>query len=443
MKKGGFLFFLLFTAFSIYSQGKYRILNPKGVYKLKYELVNDLIILPVQVNGAELSFLLDTGINTTLIFSLDETDSIEVKNSTAIRLRGLGAGEPIAALKSLNNTIRIGEIESRNETIFIITEEVVGLSNRLGVEVNGIIGYDFFKDLIFEFNYPKSFVKVYDPKKYKYRPCSKCSDVPLTFFGNKPYVKALVDIDGAKKIEMTLLLDTGSGDAVWIFENESKGIKVPERFFEDFLGFGISGSVYGDRTRIKSLSLGDHKIEAVTASFPDSLYVKGVEEYSDRNGSIGAQIFKRFHTVLDYGNKNLRLSPNSQFDDPFEYNMSGVVVEHFGYQLVKDLLYGAKPQFEVEGNNSQGITVYKSTYKLNFTLQPQYRIAEIRPDSPAAAKGLQKGDVLVSINGKLAHKFSLGEISEILSSKEGRRIRMEIQRNGVIKKFVFKLVKIL
>ncbi|MFD1096687.1 aspartyl protease family protein [Salegentibacter chungangensis] len=443
MKKCALISLFLLLTIPGFSQSSFKIENSKGYFKQKFDLVNDLVILPVWVNGVELTFLLDTGINATIIFSLESVDSLEVKNATSIYLRGLGAGKPIPALKSLSNKVILGDAIDYDHSIYILTEEVMELSSRLGVPVNGILGYEFFKDFIVEMNYPREFIKVYNPETYEYKRCRRCTDIPIRFHRNKPYLEAEVEMPDGSVKTINLLLDNGSGDAVWLFEDEERQIKVPEKNFEDFLGFGISGSVYGKRTRINRLNLGDLELREITVSFPDSLYIKDVKSFEDRDGSLGSRVMKRFHSVLDYPNKRLRLKPNRYFNDPFEYNMSGVVVEHKGYELKQARDFGYQPSFSIEADPTGAVPVFESTYKLMFALEPQFRIAEIRPSSPAEMAGLKKGDIILKLNGREAKNLSLEKISGIFESREGRKIRLKIERDGVEKDFEFRLERIL
>lgn len=422
------------------AQSEYRVENQKGYFKLPFQLINDLVIVPVTVNGVELSFLLDTGVNATLIFAIDG-EIPDVKNTSRIFLRGLGPGEPVMALKAINNTVKLGDARSDSETLYIVDEELIGLSNRLGIELNGILGYDFFRDFIVDFNYRRKFIKVYAPEIYNYKKCRRCVDIPLIFDENKPYLEVKVEMEDQEH-NMLFLLDSGSGDAVWIFTDEERGITVPHPSFEDFLGYSISGSVYGKRSRISSLSLGDLKLKEVTASFPDSLYIKNVSLYDNRNGSIGSQIMKRFHYTLDYPGKNLRLKPNLDFRKSFEYDMSGVVVQHTGQRIVRH--YDAPPPFfDVEEIQSDGEEVSEITYQLKFSLAPQYQIAEMRPGSPAEKAGLQIGDKILEINGKPAHKYSLDKISSLFTSRDGRLIKLIVERELKEMKFTFRLKRIL
>src|SRR5690606_41472749 len=70
-----------------------------------------------------------------------------------------------------------------------------------------------------------------------------------------------------------LLVDSGSGDALWLFENE-EGINLPEENFHDFLGYGISGSIYGSRSRIGEINFGKYQLPDRKSTRLNSSHVK-------------------------------------------------------------------------------------------------------------------------------------------------------------------------
>lgn len=426
-----------------HAQGVFEIDRGKDKFDLPFQLVNDLVVIPVEINGVELSFLLDTGVESSIIFSLEEEDSLSIKNATDILIRGWGEGESINAIKSTGNVVRIGEASHSDFTVYIVYDHQISLSNRLGLPVHGIIGYDFFKDFVVDFNYTKKRLSVYRSNSYEYKRCRRCDDFDLVFYKNKPYINVMVNIRGDKYIPMDLLIDNGSGDAIWIFENSALGISVPDENFEDFLGFGMGGSVYGKRARINSLKLGKFNLDEVTASFPDTLYFEGINTYVSRNGSLGSQVLKRFHSTFDYRNKRLRLKPNKNFREPFEYDMSGIVLAHEGFTVVKDFENNNSPVFSETEDEFKGVVVYKSYSKVKFKLEPQYVVVELRPNSPAALAGLKIGDLIETINRKPAYNYELSEINKMFSSEEGKTIKLKINRDGVILNVEFKLKRVL
>ncbi len=444
MKAVYFLFlFSIFFMNSARAQPRFNIENNKDKFDLEFELVNDLVIIPVEINGVELSFLLDTGVDSTILFSLGDNDTVNLKNTETIYLRGLGEGEPIKALKSSGNEVKIGQAVNKDLNCYLVFDNPLGLSNRIGVPIHGIIGYDLFRDFVISFNYLKMELTAYNPGDFNYPKCGKCDDLPLTFRRNKPYINISGKIEG-ESIPLNLLVDSGSGDAIWLLSNEKEGIIIPDKNFPDFLGFGIGGSVYGKRSRIKEINLGNNVLTEVTASFPDTVYFKGIEAFAQRNGSIGAQILKRFNVTIDYPGKKMRLKPNKTFSEPFEYDMSGVVIAHDGFSIIKDIMRNPLPLRENDVNNTAaGKMVYKSTYDVKYSLEPQYKVAEVRPDSPASIAGLKVGDIILKINRRDAYKFSLSQISNLLSSQEGKSINLLIEREGVERKISFVLKRIL
>ena len=66
-----------------------------------------------------------------------------------------------------------------------------------------------------------------------------------------------------------MLLDSGGSDAIWLFEHSRKDITTPEVYFTDFLGVGLSGTIYGKRSRLFSLTIGRFLFKNPTVSFLD------------------------------------------------------------------------------------------------------------------------------------------------------------------------------
>ncbi|MFD2592157.1 aspartyl protease family protein [Aquimarina hainanensis] len=415
--------------------------------KIKFELANNLIVIPVELNGEKLSFVLDTGVGTTIIFSLENKKYLELKNISKIKLRGLGGGDALEGIKSVNNQLKIGNSLSRNHTVYMVFDDSIDLSSRMGFPVHGIIGYDFFKNFVIEVNYASKILKVYNPESYTYKKCKKCYDTVLDFNnGKRPYVKARYE-SSTGLVDLNLLMDSGSGSALWLFENAKKNIRIPQNSFVDFLGKGFNGDIYGKKTKVEGLRIGDFKIKNVTTSFPDSLYIRGVSKLR-RQGSLGGGVLKRFNVVVNYPDKKIRFKKNKYFKRPFYYNMSGLTIQHTGVRVQKQLRNSKSAvsfSFETRGGKEEGDMVSFTEYKSNFhySLAKQYEVVDVRKGSSAAAVGLKKGDVLLAINGKNADEYKLSDLNDLFYSKEGKKIRLRIERLGVELTYTFRLKKVI
>jgi len=293
-----FLFVGLFCFLSTSNaQTKFGITQNQKSTTIPFKLVNNLIIIPVEVNGIELSFLLDTGVSKPILFNLTDKDSIQIKNITPITIKGLGGNKPIDALRSIGNTFELKGLYNPSQELYVVLDEEINFSARIGFNIHGIIGYDLFKNFIVEVNYSKKRLKFYNPEKYKYRKCKKCEQIPLTLYRNKPYVVAAVSIENRAEVPAHLLVDSGSSDAVWLFKDEKKNILVPQKNYNDFLGKGLGGAIYGDRAKLTHLSIAGNKLLGAKVAFPDSVTTSLVRRNRKRNGSIGGEVLKRFNLV--------------------------------------------------------------------------------------------------------------------------------------------------
>ncbi|MBR9844942.1 MAG: PDZ domain-containing protein [Algicola sp.] len=435
LKKNLLILFLLFAFASSFSQTYFNLPSLEKD-KIRFDLVGNLIILPVELNGVELSFVLDSGVSKPILFNLANIDSLQVNKVETILLRGLGGGDAVEAIKSKNNFLSIGNALNINQDIYVVFDTSINFTPRLGVPVHGIIGYDLFKDFIVEINYASKYIVLHKPESYTYRKCRKCETFELSFYRNKPFIFGEVEVD-SNFVPVKLLIDTGSSDALWIFENEEKGlVPTDNMYFEDFLGKGLSGNIYGKRSKIKKFRLKRFELNDVNTAFPDSTSISLARKNTLRNGSISGEVLKRFNLIIDYKNKKLTLKKNRNFRDSFSYNKSGIIIEQNGVVIIRE----REKRSGLGYNDQTDSNVHVETithYKL--AVKPAYTIVEIRKDSPAEKAGLIKGDVILTINGKEAHTLELQNVIGYFKSKTGKMISLTIDRNGKIMSFDFRL----
>ncbi|MFY0604836.1 MAG: aspartyl protease family protein [Flavobacteriaceae bacterium] len=433
---------LIFLSFNILGQNKFNFYGPnQDKQDVRFRLINNLIVFPIEINGKQLSFILDTGVNKTILFSLLQSDSLDLRNVEKAALKGLGEGRPVEALLSRNNTFRIKNLISNNETLYVILEDKFDLSSKMGVTIHGIIGFNMFKDVIIKIDYRNKRLTFYNPKKYKQERCKKCVTFPLIFHNNKPYIRGKVATleDPDSLVDVKLLIDSGGSDALWLFEGSHEKIKTPTKFFNDVLGEGLSGTIYGKRSRISKFILGPYHIEKPTVSYLDTISSFNARKFKGRNGSLGGNILKRFKVWIDYPNQKITLKKAGSFTTGFNYNMSGITLTYSGKELVKEAQNTEMSVYDRANQSGSKSVSFITSYRYFF--RNTYMISGIAEGSPADLAGLKVGDIFLAINNKNAHEFNLQDIINLFQERDGKRIFLRMKRNGTYMKFKFRLRK--
>ncbi len=427
---------MLFAITSVFAQAKWN--SNKAKIKIPFELTHNLIIMNITLNDAPLNMILDTGSDRNLLFCFPEKDSLEIFNPRKVTFRGVGLGEPIEAIVSQKNNMKAKEYEDPNFEILIIDSQGVNIVNKLGVPINGIVGASFFKDFLVEIKYDTQEIILHKNKEnILSKKAKKYTNNTIQLIEDKPYIDLKLGIDDRLQ-NFKLLIDTGLGDGLWLFENDT--IKTPKLFFDDVLGRGLAGDIFGKRSRVKIIEMANYKIQEALVSFPDSISFPQHNLVKSRNGSLGGAITKRFNWFIDYQNQKVYYKKNDFFNKPFNYNMSGIELQHSGLQWIKE-------EIKINTSNNQlnlnELMLNDESKKYKYELKPVYEIYAIRKDSPAEKIGLKIGDRIVKINGKSSHMLTIQSISDLFQSEDGKLITIIIERLGQQLTFKFKLEKLL
>lgn len=427
--------------FTVLSQG-FKLPENQKTQKIKFQLINNLIIIPLKINGEKLSFVLDSGVRKPILFNISETDSLQINNVSEITIRGLGEGEAMKALSSKGNVFELGKARNNSQGLFVVMDKQINFSTSLGFPVHGILGYDLFRDFVVEINYGARHIKLHDPKKYTYSNSKKEQTLPLSIDGSKAYVTGTVLMQNSKNnIPVKLLVDTGSSDALWLFREPERGLEIPEKNYEDYLGRGLSGDIFGKRTKIQGVKIGDFVLKDAKAAFPYKESFGYIKNLGDRNGSVGGEILKRFNIVFDYSREKVTLKKNNNYSTPFQYNLSGIAIQHNGLRYITESIAGANGVVRKDENSFGNVQILLEN-KTRLSLVPEIVVSGIRAGSPAAEAGLREGDVILAVNGRRTHTFKLQEILKMLNQKEGKRIRVLIERYNRDLLFSFVLKKV-
>jgi hypothetical protein len=309
-------------------------------------------------------------------------------------VKGLGEGEQLTAYRSGNNTINIHGLVAYDQEIHMIINENFQISHILGIPVHGLIGFNLFKDYVVKIDYTNNKITLVKPENYTYREKQRDIVLPLIMEQDKPFVRTSIVTDKNEDVPVKLLVDTGASDALWLSTNSDNRISLPENNFETFLGRGLSGDLYGKKGRIGAIWVGPLVLYEPIVAFPDNELIDQLIGSNDRNGTLGAEILRRFYVTMDYPNNRLILTPNENLKDDFNYNMSGLEVT----------------------NPMPGL--------------PIFLISDIRKNSPAYYAGLQENDQIIALNNASNKTLTLNDINLLFQSREDKKIKMTVLRDG-------------
>ena len=422
------IFFNCFVGFSQSSDGFQFHRSNKRSYKINFKAYNNLIIIKVKLNGQYMNFLLDTGVDKTVLFGLKDIDGKIKNKSEKILIRGVSGKQKTFAYYIKNNVLEIGKLKDDSHNIYAIFDQNFNISNKIGYQIQGIIGFEFFRNLIVKISYSNKFLKIYNPEFFS-KKLRSYQALDLRLYLRKPYIKSSV-----KKNEYwqdyVFLLDTGSGDAVWVMPEEDK--EFPNSYFYDILGYGLADIITGIRSKAKALQVGKHIMQKPKIAYPDTTLYKGVS-FTKKSGVLGAEIMRRFDWVLDYSNAKAYIKPNNNYYDDFNYDMSGLLFKYDGYLNITryEIVF---PQTDQKNNYNNETDFKKAKQQLILEQRPILKVAAVRYNSSAYQAGFLENDIILKIDGRDSYKFNLDEISGILSSKEGRKINFVIERNGYVYK---------
>lgn len=376
----------------------------KRKVQIPFELRNNLIIVPVVLNGMlPLKFVVDTGVQTGILTQKSFSDILNLQYSKKYTISGPGGERIVEAYITNNVSLDLPGIHGTGHALLVLNEDYLELRNYLGTDVHGILGYELFSRFIIEINYEKKMLIAYSPARFK--PKRRYHKIDISVEDTKPYVISRITMKNGQTINAKLMMDSGASHGLLLEPQSDPRITVPEKSVSSQIGRGIGGEILGKVGRVKEFSLGDYTLKNPVANFPDpNSYMDSLKiGRTLRNGTIGGEILSRFNIVFNFSREEAYIKRNSSFKKKFYYNLSGLTVKAIGSDL------------------------------------NTFEIAEVRKESSAARADVKTGDLILSINGIATNTLDLNQVLGIFNMKPGKRINLQINRNGKILKKTFEL----
>ena len=430
----GILFLAFSSMQSCWAQTGFGIYNNEPKTRVRFMERNNLVIVPVTINNQiTLRFVLDSGVRgiiltekyyakllnlefdrNLIIRAPGSTDSIAARVVNDVEISLPAIPEEIIQTTGEDFNLDIGHtfdltnvqiaspaISAKKQSLTVLEEDYLKLTESLGVEVYGIIGYPLFRQFAIEIDHGNKVVTFHNPNTF-IAP-SYMDRVPLEVINSKPYANTNITSTNGQQLKAKLLVDLGASHALLLDEQSSGNLNKPEITLRGTIGHGLGGEIKGDIGRIKDFGLGPYKCNNVLASFPDSAYYQGNIELVDRNGTIGGEILSRFNVIFNYLDSTLYLTKGVKFKNPFEHNMSGMEYRLIGQELDRLL------------------------------------VINVKEDSPAGQAGIQMGDQIIKINRHKVGSSTFSHIGNLLRSKEGKKMNVKLIRGLQLIDTSFKL----
>ena len=255
---------------------------PKPIALVPFTQNGTLIALTVRVNASSkpLRFTLDSGASRCV---LDSHTARVLGLHVHDRGRGHGAGTGTFAYALISHLMfAVGDAVFRAPDTYAIDLANTGTQR----PEDGLIGFDFFTKYVVRIDYRKRLLTLYDPHTYHYS--GSGSVLPILLRRRVPYITVPIKVQGRSPELRTLLVDSGSEDAV------DDAIIARSTAPKRTVGAGVGlGARY-------SALLGPIQ----TVRFGRFL-VKDIQGVSSGVSIVGSAVLRRFTVIFDYAHKSM------------------------------------------------------------------------------------------------------------------------------------------
>jgi len=265
------------------------LLGKKDHVEFRYELQQGFMIVEVLLeNVIPLRMIFDTGAENTILFDRELADAIGADYEREILITGSDLDTVITANISRNIDMKLERCKKVSRDIIVIKNNNFLLREKLGIDVNGIIGGSFFPNLIVRIENNKRRIHLYRPTTFD-KDLEEYSEIPLEIVSNKPYINCQVATATITPINVKLLLDTGAALPFLLHTNTDTNLVLPQRTMLGTVGFGLSGPIRGVIGKSDYLRFGDYSYENIITSFQDIYFSNNSGRGLIRNGIFLAQ----------------------------------------------------------------------------------------------------------------------------------------------------------
>jgi hypothetical protein len=323
-----------------------------------FELVNNHIYADVSVNGSKpLLFIFDTGGHSLL--TPEAAKELRIAAQGSLTATGGGAGFVQSGVTRVAS-LRIGDATITDQPVSVVN---FGSPQIEGVDVKGMVGYEFFARFVTRFDYGTH--RITFVEKHHFDPGSAGIPVPIVFYGQLPQLAG-----SYAGIPADFCIDTGNRAGLILttpFVAKHKLRAGAGNGIVAMTGWGIGGPTFSFVTRGGVLKLGDVEVDRPLVAMSTDTGGSDAAEAFPNN--VGGGVLKRFVVTLDYDHYTMYLKP-----------VSGPVA---------DLDTFDRSGMWINGDPAG------------------FKIINVTKGGPAEKAGLKSGDIVVAVDGKPAQAIAL------------------------------------
>jgi hypothetical protein len=360
---------------------------------IPFEFVDNHLFIPVIVNGREQLWVIDTGAGMSVI---DKAFADEMGLELEGDMKGVGAGGTVDVSFANLPPFELEGIKFEEQAVAVI--DMSELLRRIGIDVVGILGFDFLSRFVTKVDYAGELVSFYDPDVFQYTGTGHELDVHI----KESVFETQATLDGVHS--GTWLFDLGAGTT------HLDGAYALREGYTDKHGVLGMGHGAGNEILRKVVKADSMLFAGFTVYEPRLSFSYGGTDTTlrtDKIGILGNTLFRDFVLYVDYGNERVIVEKGEHFGQPWPE-------DHSGLQIA----------WTVEGD--------------------EIEVTYVSPDTPADKAGFEKGDIVASINGiRVEHLDGVIAIREMMRAEPGTLYEFTIERASQEKKLRLKLEDLL
>ncbi len=357
----------------------------RSAENIPFDYIEEHIYLPVNLLGKERLWVLDCGASVNVI---DSSFAAELGLAFEGPIRGQGASGVVEFYFVTLPEYEVGGIRFNEQKVVALNFGHL-LKKATGLEVVGILGYDFLSRFVTKIDYAKRQISFYIPDRFEYKGDGRIFDSPIQY--NMLSLPATVDEDYSG----TWRVDIGADGLDFHFPFAQRHGLLDRKGVE-FLAGDAAGFSPLRVSRYREIKIGDFVVKDPHIGIA---LAKGTGSFAEETtvGNIGNAVLRHFVLYLDYADQRIILERGDDYGKVFPTTKSGLQV-----------MYNADNEIEV---------------------------LFVSPGTPAKDAGFEKDDIVRSING-IAVEYLDGIIAlrRLMRAEAGTKYAVEVLRGGRVKR---------